>query len=57
MIMHQVFGSWGLAGGATDDWYITQSVPYSYTIELPEKDAHGDHGFLLPASNIIKVTK
>ena len=20
----EVFGLWGLAGGATDDWYITQ---------------------------------
>jgi len=53
----EVFGLWGLAGGATDDWYITQGVPYSYTFELPEKDESGDHGFLLPASNIIRVGK
>ena len=46
---------WGLAGGATDDWYITQNIEYSYTFELPERDGDGDHGFLLPAKNIIKV--
>ena len=23
----EVFGLWGLAGGATDDWYITQVTP------------------------------
>ena len=51
----QVFGLWGLAGGATDDWYITQNIDYSYTFELPERDGDGDHGFLLPAKNIIKV--
>ena len=84
----EVFGLWGLAGGATDDWYITQVIqnskwllsnrikpintqgkvfvnsivnfsqglPYSYTFELPEFDAAGKpHGFLLPASNIIRV--
>ena len=53
----EVFGLWGLAGGATDDWYITKDIPYSYTFELPEKDEDGDHGFLLPAKNIIKVGK
>ena len=52
----QVFGLWGLAGGATDDWYITQNIEYSYTFELPERDGEGDHGFLLPAKNIIKVS-
>lgn len=51
----EVFGLWGLAGGATDDWYITQNIEYSYTFELPESDSDGDHGFLLPAKNIIKV--
>jgi len=52
----EVFGLWGLAGGATDDWYITQGLPYSYTFELPEFDAAGKpHGFLLPASSIIRV--
>jgi len=51
----EVFGLWGLAGGATDDWYITQNIEYSYTFELPERDGEGDHGFLLPAKNIIKV--
>jgi len=53
----EVFGLWGLAGGATDDWYITQDIPYSYTFELPERDQDGDHGFLLPAGNIVKVGK
>jgi len=54
----EVFGLWGLAGGATDDWYITQGVDYSYTFELPGRDADGEHhGFLLPAKNIIKVGK
>lgn len=52
-----MFGLWGLAGGATDDWYITKDIPYSYTFELPESDEDGDHGFLLPAKNIIKVGK
>jgi len=52
----EVFGLWGLAGGATDDWYITQGLPYSYTFELPEFDASGKpHGFLLPASSIVRV--
>jgi len=53
----EVFGDWGLAGGATDDWYITQNIDYSFTFELPEHDQDGDHGFLLPASNIVKVGK
>jgi len=52
----EVFGTWGLAGGATDDWYITQGIPYSYTFELPEYDEAGrPHGFILPASNIVRV--
>ena len=51
----EVFGTWGLAGGATDDWYITQNIGYSYTFELPEHDEDGEHGFLLPPSNIVKV--
>lgn len=53
----EVFGAWGIAGGATDDWYITQNIDYSYTFELPEHDEDGAHGFLLPASNIVKVGK
>ena len=35
--------------------YITQNIDYSYTFELPEHDKDGAHGFLLPASNIVKV--
>ena len=35
--------------------YITQNIDYSYTFELPEHDEDGAHGFLLPASNIVKV--
>jgi hypothetical protein len=23
---------WGLAGGATDDYYITKGIPYSFTL-------------------------
>ena len=34
---------------------IAQNVDYSYTFELPETDETGDHGFLLPPSNIVKV--
>ena len=30
-------------------------MDYSYTFELPETDETGDHGFLLPPSNIVKV--
>ena len=47
----------GLAGGATDDWYITQpGVTFSGTIELPEKDRQGSaHAFSLPPSEIIRV--
>ena len=39
----------------TDDWFTYQNVDYSYTVELPETDETGDHGFLLPPSNIVKV--
>ena len=39
----------------TDDWFTYQNVDYSYTFELPETDETGDHGFLLPPSNIVKV--
>ncbi len=28
----QVFGLWGLAGGATDDYYITKGIPFSFTL-------------------------
>lgn len=52
----QVFGNWGIAGGATDDYYITKGILYSFTMELPEKSADGkEHGFLLPPSNIKRV--
>jgi len=51
----EVFGAWGLAGGATDDYYITKGIPFSYTFELPGKDEDGQHGFILPRSNIKKV--
>ncbi|XP_023320641.1 carboxypeptidase B [Eurytemora carolleeae] len=51
----EVFGSWGVAGGATDDYYITKGIPYSFTFELPQTDSAGNHGFLLPPSNIKKV--
>jgi len=52
----QVFGDWGVAGGATDDYYITKGIPYSFTMELPEHSHDGsDHGFLLPPSNIKRV--
>ena len=44
----EVFGQWVFAGGCTDDWYISLGIPYSFTIELPERDADGFHGFLLP---------
>ena len=37
--------------------YITQNIDYSYTFELPEHDKDGAHGFLLPASNIVKVSR
>ena len=47
----------GAAGGCTDDWYITQNIPYSFTFELPGKDKHGNFFFFqLPASNIRRVT-
>ena len=51
----EVFGQWGFAGGCTDDWYISLGIPYSFTIELPERDADGFHGFLLPPDNIKRV--
>ena len=53
----KVFGRWGFAGGATDDWYISLGIPYSFTFELPERDADGWHGFLLPPENIKRVTQ
>ena len=51
----QVFDRWGYAGGATDDWYSSIGIGYSFTWELPEKDEDGFHGFELPPSNIIRV--
>jgi len=53
----EVFGSWGLAGGATDDYYISRGIPYSFTFELPERDENGGHEFLLPPENIVRVGK
>lgn len=41
---------YGLASGATDDWaYGVLGIPFSYTIELPDR---GNHGFLLPESRV-----
>ena len=37
----QVFDKWGYAGGATDDWYSSAGISYSYTWELPEADRQG----------------
>ena len=37
----QVFDKWGYAGGATDDWYSSTGISYSYTWELPEADRQG----------------
>ena len=51
----QVFGKWGFAGGATDDWYVSLGIPYGMTFELPDKDSKGWHGFLLPPENIKRV--
>ena len=51
----EVFDRWGYAGGATDDWYSSIGIGYSFTWELPEKDKDGFHGFELPPSNIIRV--
>ena len=48
---------WGYAGGATDDWYSSLAIPYSYTWELPEGDSDGFHDFKLPPSNIARVGK
>ena len=53
--LSQVFDRWGFAGGATDDWYSSIGIPYSYTWELPEGDEDGFHGFELPPKNIIRV--
>ena len=51
-----MFDRWGYAGGATDDWYNSIGIPYSFTWELPQKDLDGVlHGFKLPPSNIIRV--
>ena len=52
----EVFDRWGYAGGATDDWYSSIGIGYSFTWELPEKDKDGFHGFELPPSNIIRVS-
>lgn len=36
-----MFDKWGYAGGATDDWYSSAGISYSYTWELPEADRRG----------------
>ena len=51
----KVFDRWGYAGGATDDWYKSLGIEYSYTWELPQADEDGLHGFELPPKNIIRV--
>ena len=51
----QVFDRWGYAGGATDDWYNSIGIGYSFTWELPQRDEDGFHGFELPPKNIIRV--
>ena len=52
----QVFDRWGFAGGATDDWYSSIGIPYSYTWELPQEDKNGFHGLVLPPENIKRVS-
>ena len=42
----QVFDKWGYAGGATDDWYSSAGIAYSYTWELPEADRNLFNVFL-----------
>ena len=44
----EVFGLWGLAGGATDDWYITQVsiiLLFCHTCYHPQK--HGNFHIIL----------
>ena len=36
----EVFGLWGLAGGATDDWYITQVHMFSSIAETMIHEVH-----------------
>ena len=39
--------------GGSDDWAAGElEIPFSYTIELPDR---GGHGFILPASRIESV--
>ena len=46
----EVFGLWGLAGGATDDWYITQ-----VTILCLRRRSNGSFGTFLPRESMISV--
>ena len=51
-----MFDKWGFAGGATDDWYSSLGIKYSYTWELPGQDSDNTfRGFKLPAKNIKRV--
>ena len=53
---YQVFDRWGFAGGATDDWYSSLGITFSYTWELPGQDLdYTFRGFKLPPKNIIRV--
>ena len=52
-----MWGDWGIAGGCTDDWFITQNISYSYTFELPGQDEQGEYGFKLLPRNIKRVRK
>ena len=48
--MGSTYKDYGMGSGTSDDWaYGNNSVPYSYTIELPDDETHG---FLLPESRI-----
>ena len=49
--MIQVFDKWGYAGGATDDWYSSAGIAYSYTWELPEADRNLFNVFLVVNNN------
>ncbi|XP_023337443.1 carboxypeptidase B isoform X2 [Eurytemora carolleeae] len=42
------------AAGGSDDWAMSEGIKFSYTIELPDT---GSHGFILPANQIIPVSK
>lgn len=43
------------AAGGSDDWYKgSLGVKYAYTLEMRDK---GNHGFILPASQIIETAR